>query len=310
MRKIYDCSNSIKRPHHRGGKGPLENDIIRHLKEYCNDYNCMFVDNPYEGDVIITNDVFPNGLPDRPKIKRMDGIFWRHCFLDRNIKLNKAAIEADHVIFISEFSKNSFFNLYNLPLKNYSVVLNQADPKIFHNKNYVKEEFSLITTATSWLREEKRLKAILDLANNIEENIYMIGVNDSINVPNIKFVGYLDTPEKIAEELNKHSAFINFSYRDAAPKTVQQALCCGLPVYYANSGGVPESVENYGYGIEDIVQANFEEKTPSLDINNIINGYSIFKQNLQIYENNLKNRDNASLFKNMLKGYFKIIINI
>ena len=36
--KIFDCSNSKSRPQHRGGGGPIQNDIMRYLHENDEDY--------------------------------------------------------------------------------------------------------------------------------------------------------------------------------------------------------------------------------------------------------------------------------
>ena len=134
MIKIFDCSNSDERPNHRGHGGPIENDIIRYLKQYCSRYNCSFTEDVLKADVIITNDIFPSSLIgiDIPKVKRMDGVFFQEALKNRNDSLNYSAELADHVIFISEFSKNSFFNLYRgKDIKKHSVVLNRADPRVF-----------------------------------------------------------------------------------------------------------------------------------------------------------------------------------
>ena len=56
MVKIYDCSNSVHRPHHRGGGGPVNNDVMRYLMENADAYGCQYVQSPNLADVIVTND--------------------------------------------------------------------------------------------------------------------------------------------------------------------------------------------------------------------------------------------------------------
>lgn len=311
MLKIYDCSNLSERPQNRGNGCPFQNDIIRYLKENSYRYDCQFVDSPSICDIIITNDVFPKQIQEinKSKIKRMDGIYWDYKYLSRNESLNQSAQIADHVIFISEFSRDSYFKLYGNPLNSYSICLNQADPNIFYKQENV-EELVFIATASSWIREEKRMSDIVKLAEVIEERIILIGhPPEDIKLPsNMISIGYLDNPKEIAKALNSASAFINFSYRDAAPKTVCQALCCGLPVLYAYSGGVPEIVESYGVGIEDIIRSSFESKTPDLDVEPIRIGYKLFKNNFHKLREDVKLRKNEEKFKNMLDDYFGTII--
>ena len=92
MRKhrVYDCSNSSERPPHRSESfGPKENDIMRGLKKYCNVFGCEFIDQPQDADVIITNDIYPKDILalDKPRVKRMDGVFWENRLKDRNESL-------------------------------------------------------------------------------------------------------------------------------------------------------------------------------------------------------------------------------
>lgn len=76
MIRILDCSNSRERQEHRGGRGPLMNDVMSYLRTYASDYGCVFVEDVDKADIIITNDVFPAKLQNSslPKLKRMDGV--------------------------------------------------------------------------------------------------------------------------------------------------------------------------------------------------------------------------------------------
>jgi len=116
---ILDCSNSIERPAHRGGGGPIENDIIRYLWENAADYNCKFVAAPSQADVILTNDIFPSDLIGRgiPMVKRMCGPFWQRHLSSRNDVLNRAAQLADKVIFISQYSQRQYIHCFGDNLK-------------------------------------------------------------------------------------------------------------------------------------------------------------------------------------------------
>ena len=110
--------------------------------------------------------------------------------------------------------------------------------------------------------------------------------------------------------MNGAHAFINLSYRDAATKTVPQAISCGLPVLFTDSGGVPEMVGNYGVAINDAHPLDSEESIPNLSIDNVaycanrlIGQYPILKQAIKAF-------DRKAVFKKMLDNYFSAITSV
>jgi hypothetical protein len=133
--KIFDCSNSEKSLIGKGRLyGPKENDILKYLKQYASEFDHVFVHSPEGADVIFTNDIFPEPFPGKRKVKRMDGVFSRVDVIHRNETLNLAAQEADHVIFISKYSMESYFKLYDpdrCTLKSWSIIPNEVDPNVF-----------------------------------------------------------------------------------------------------------------------------------------------------------------------------------
>ena len=96
---------------------------------------------------------------------------------------------------------------------------------------------------------------------------------------------------------------INLSYKDACPKTVCQAVACGLPVLYANSGGVNEIVHS-GIFIRHNKEIKFEDKIPELDINEILKSYKKFKEKYN--ELRIKALQNNKSYFSVLKQYFDI----
>ena len=139
--KVFDCSNSVARPNTRGYGGPVENAVVTMLKKYGREYGVEFTYDAPNCDLIFTNDVFPRyelGLG-KPLVKRMDGIFWREDLIDRNVPYNLAATDADHVIFVSDFSRQSLRDLYPLlKLKSSSVIVNWVDEELFP-KNFCQQ---------------------------------------------------------------------------------------------------------------------------------------------------------------------------
>jgi glycosyltransferase involved in cell wall biosynthesis len=308
MLHIFDCSNSSERPTHRGNGGPHTNDIIRYLKENAHLFECSFVEKVSQADVLLTNDVFPKALTKLPlpKVKRMDGVFFQEDLEERNHTLNESAQLADHVIFISEFSKRSCFDLYGTALKKHSVVRNQADPKVFRPSDQPPKELkTFIASATDWSRPEKRLDAILEFAAIYPEYLFKLMGTSPKDLPsNIVFLDYFQSPQAIAQEMKRADAMICFAYKDACPKTVVQGVACGLSVLYADSGGLPEIVFS-GVAVPDKQEICFEVEQPKLKTVDLIKAgqkfaaeFPTLKEKALLVEND---------FYDMLDGYFKVL---
>lgn len=314
--KIYDCSNSSERPTHNSeNMGPAENDIMRGLKKYSKLFNFKYVNSVDDADVVITNDIFPSDIKDRNifKVKRMDGIYWQSSLLHRNDVLNEAARIADSVIFISQFSRDCFFD--KSKLKRYAVILNNVDTSIFHANRILNmashhiDTFIWGASASNWNREEKRFDAILDFSKIIgNDKIFLMGECNADVPDNIIKKGYVNSDYSKANILNSCHAFVNFSYRDAGSKVVCQALQCGLPVLYADSGGVPELVVRYGVG-ESVYDTKYHNgKTMPLSIDDIKYSYLKFRHE---YYNSKDYLDNSSRYdidyQSTMKNYFENI---
>lgn len=307
MTKIYDCSNSKYKPQHRGNGGPKENDIVHYLKKYSKNYDCEFTDNILIADVIFTNDVFPPGvlkLENKKFVKRMDGVFWHENLIERNIPLNEAAKFADNVIFISEYSKNSYFKLYGDKLKDFSVNINISEPLNIEKKEYNDKPKKWISIANDWDREEKRLENTLIFSELVEELILVGKIDKNIKLPNnVKSIPYISNKEDLYKEIIKCDAMVSLSYRDSCPKTVAHSLECKVPVLYSDTGGHIEMVKNNGLGIPE------ENK---ICFNNIVKNITKveLKKYLFEFEKNyfkyLKFK-NKKDFNKMLSQYFNII---
>ena len=317
--KIFDCSNSQKSLRDKGALyGPKENDILRYLKQYASEFGHVFVDS---ADVVFTNDIFPESFPGKRKVKRMDGVFSRADVVHRNEALNAAAMEADHVIFISEYSRESYFRLYDETretITSFSVITNEVDPSIFYPgldwtiSSFYPEPKEVIAVASDWSRPEKRLEDLLvlaEIAPNVE--FVLVGVLGKRKLPsNVRLKGYLATPKDLADALRMSDAMISLFYKDAYPKTMVQAKYCGLPVLYAASGGqIKMGVA--GVPVPDTTGPqwfSFDKEVPRLKTKDLEEAWLDFQISFRKTKPAAMQYRGRNDFTKMLRGYFKAMM--
>lgn len=160
---------------------------------------------------------------------------------------------------------------------------------------------------------KKRGKSLIEFSSLVKELI-VIGVPpdwaSSKNVPdNINFVGYVSDYKILSEMLSTCDGLFNPSYRDAAPKTVSQAISIGIPVLYSNTGGISEIVGNCGEPISDYEYFTGQEVIP-LSFDEIKSSLKKMENNWLEYIERAYVRDNVKEYSNMLKIYEEAIKNV
>lgn len=275
MIKIFNCSNSKERPSSRKLGGPFINEFVQMLMKYGHLFDVSFVNNINESDVLFTNDIFPSYLLkiNKPKIKRMDGVFWQQNLHNRNIPFIEACYISDHVIFITNYSKKSFETFYNInEIKKYSTITHWVDSGF----DIPAKKFNGIfySMATNWSRSEKRLNEIIRFAKIYPQyKINLIGTCDSSLPSNIIKHDYLKTDSiEFKNILVESSVFLNLTCKDAATKTVCTSINSNIPVLYSGSGGVSEIVKEHGIKIYEEDSIEILDYIPELNEKDIING--------------------------------------
>jgi len=307
--KYFDCSNNTisNETHNIDSLGPIENDIMKDLNQYSFLFGFKRTYDYKEADIFITNTIFPDEILEWseqhsiPKIKRMDGIYWQDNLIHKNTLLNKSALESDEVIFISEYSKNTLKELYNLE-PNSTLVLNNADDTIFYPRE--KSNFRLITSCSNWEREGKRLEYLIELAEHIKDEIHIIGKCVRDLPKNMTKHGYIDSQKEMSKIIGESSIFISLFFRDAGSKVTCQAVKCGLPVLYTTSGGLSELVRGNGISVTDNVNMDFRNDIPPLDINEILQKYNDLKHE---YEYMVKNYKQREPYYRTMERYFNVM---
>lgn len=285
------------------------NEFVSLLHKYAPVYGALFVDSLDDADIIFTNDIFPSYVRNQkiPFVKRMDGIFWQSNLVDRNIPFIESASTADLVIFITEYSKNSFKSFYpdRFSHLNYTVATHWTDHESFPRIQIDVEHPNVFCAmATNWHRPEKRIDELIKFAE-FPVTIHLIGKSDGIQLPhNIIPHGYLGSATEIYDVMSKCHAFINLTCKDAATKTVCTAINYGLPVLYARSGGVAEMVCGNGSHIAESDSIEILNYVPSLDGSDVELGYSVFIERYSDLLNEVKVFNPTETLNRSLKAYF------
>ena len=199
--------------------------------------------------------------------------------------INKFYLEAskcaDHVIFVSSWLRNIYLD-YGMNEDKTSVIMSGADEEIFNQENLT-------------IFDPKKIKFVThhwSAHYNKGFDIYLKFDNllDKPEFQNLEFtyIGNFPTEHKVnniilkpplfgkelAKEIKKHNIYITASKNEPSGNHHIEAVQCGLPVLYLQSGGIPEYCEGYGVGFTD----DFEEK-----LKNIIQDFHTLQNKLQTY---------------------------
>ena len=220
-------------------------------------------------------------------------------FMNSIIKLSIS--KCDHVIFISNYL-NKIFKIK----KNYSIIHNGANKKIFFNNSKIYKKSNIVKIVTHhW---SANFKKGFDIYKFLDENLnssnqYKLQFTYIGNLPkNFIFKNSIHisplSGTNLSKELNKHDIYITASLNEPAGMHHIEAACCGLPILYLKSGALPEYCNNYGLA--------FNKDNLILKIESLYKNYDIFKKNLVNYEFTSDN-SNKKYLENFMK--IKNIIN-
>lgn len=160
---------------------------------------------------------------------------------------------ADATIFQSQYSLEKYREL-GFNFANPSVIPNATDPAIFHSLGRIpfsdKRKIKLISV--SWSDNVNKGASVYQwLDDHLDWGRYeyaFIG-RSPVRYRNIIMLSPI-TSEELAEKLRQYDVFITASRYDPCSNSLIEALACGLPAMYLNSGGHPEIVGQAGLPFE------------------------------------------------------------
>jgi len=161
---------------------------------------------------------------------------------------------ADKTIFQSHYSMQKHLEL-GLEFKEPVVVLNAADPLIFHPRGRI--DFSrhrkIRIIASSWSDNINKGAPVYQwLDENLDwERVEFTFVGRSpVQYRNIRMLAPVNS-QGMAELFRQHDIYITASRNDPCSNSLIEALTCGMPALYLRSGGHPEIVQEAGFGFDD-----------------------------------------------------------
>ncbi len=176
------------------------------------------------------------------------------------VKINRFA---DSTVFQSKFSQTSFEKI-GLQAKHDCVINNGVPADIFYplvgTGNSGRDHRKIKLIAVSW--SSNMMKGFETLAKiSLLNNVTLTFVGNwppSINPGQTQIIPPL-SENKIAQLLRHQDAFVHVAFNDPSSNAIIEALACGLPVLYRDSGGNSELVRDCGMPINDNLTNSIEQ---------------------------------------------------
>ncbi len=268
----------------------------------------------YNSVYLVSNSPYLNSLSLRklkskniPIILNQNGVFfpgWYGAEWEKmNLIMSKAYLEADYVFWQSEFCKKSARKFLGLRKGPGEILYNAVDTSFFIPSfcnaerpftfliagKINKHSAYRIDCCIEALRllKDKGEDLNLNVAGVIDKNVLkkcLTKINKLDLKKNVKFLRSYNQKQAV-KLYNDADCFVHMKHMDSCPNTVIEAMSCGLPILYSNSGGIPELVD-YKSGVGISVENSWYERNLTPSSEDIAKGMiKIFKDKNSLGEN-------------------------
>ena len=235
-----------------------------------------------------------------------------NTFLNRNYYFNLK--KTDLIIYQSKFCRFSVEHFVYKPsihsvVINNGIDLNEFSPIARENKG--KKDLNILIShriqpvkrvqQAPYLIQELRKKYPSVRVHVVGGGVYntlgrIKGIVKSLHLEK-HFIFYdHQSPDVLPNVYTRCDFMLCLSYLDPCPNTIIEALACGLPVLYPCSGGVPEIVDDAGYGVDEEIDENdynvyWHFRTmPQIPIAKYIEGVDTIVGNLDVLSKKARER--------------------
>ena len=206
-----------------------------------------------------------------PIIYNQNGIFYKAWFkgdvVSKNKKMEFYLRNSDYVFYQSQFCKRCCDETIYKRTTNYKILYNAVDTDIFIPGKKLKTSYISILKIGTYTKENIwRLLDTIETIHNVNKHRiykYKLSIVGSVDEysknramlliskykmkRDIFFLGKINQ-NKLVEIMQKHMIFLTTKIHDPCSNAIIEAMACGLPVIFHNSGGNIELVDKAGWG--------------------------------------------------------------
>ena len=154
----------------------------------------------------------------------------------------------DHTIFQTEYCRTSFAEHCGIVPGSWRVIKNAVDPEVFFpNPDRAKTDGPLRLVAASWSSNPlKGFATIAEVSRLPGVELTFVGNwCPDVNPASVRLAGVMRSKE-LAEVMRSSHAMIHAAWNEPCSNAIVEAMACGLPLIYRDSGGNRELAGEYG----------------------------------------------------------------